>query len=430
MRAFIAIVQLALNMMTTRLGKTFCMMLILTGGFVLCGISLLSMNIADYESIQLKQICDSSRTGFLSNDNAEEFLLDENATYEERVEALTKKQPHHQFYNRLKESGIVELCGQVSELSNPEVDKNIPRIQAEHSMDTSDQRGCTFSYVQKDILALYDVDIEKKVDETDWMVGGIFLGWGFKEEYGNAEFLDFKGEQRKILGFIKPNQKFLVEDVAYPDGVSLSGLHDLDYTVMYLEEEDRYSTNTIHFRLAKGVSRDEFVKKVEEISKETDSEIIKLQFVDEYLEELKRDNIDMLGSIISYAKLVLGIILVLTILGKTLSITLNKRMYGVFYSSGLTTNQINSIFLIDNIVTIFLPFIVACFTLYYGAYTFCDNFASYPGMILEMVRSVLLSRVIIQELFICVGMVVIATVIPAAIFSRVSPLTMMRDFYE
>ncbi len=408
-------------------------MLLFLAGFVLAGMTLICVNITEYDRIEYNKRCDITRTGCMLNDNVGGFEPDTSGItdYEKKIDMLLREQPFQRFYNRLKKSGLVEKCAQYSILGNPEVDEDIVRFQQGHQINNYAKSDCVeVTHVQKDLFDLYDIKVESKVDRDDWCTDGIILGYRFKEKYEDIEYINFLGKKCKLLGFLKENQKLSFEEVAHKDGIALTGLYNLDYAFFHLYPEDAYTGVELHFRLAQGVTREEFRKKAKEMAKEEEATIETLYFMDEHLSELKKGNIDILGYINEFAVgLLLGVTLI-CIFFKVHSILRNKKIYGIFYSSGLSTHQINALFVIENVIILFISLIMAYLCLYHGIFYFCEFFGSVPHLIVDVVKSVLVSKVFVQEFLLCCAMIIVTSGIPILLFSRLSPLSMMRDFYE
>lgn len=422
MKSLLANITMTMDLMSCKIIRNFFTILVLIIGFLSCGMTLICVNVSDYDTVEYNKKCDISRTGCMANDDV--YISEEVEDY--------GKLPYKQFYNRLKKSGLVEKCAQYSILGNPDVDPEIIRIQEGHQIGEHANMGdVEFIYVQKDIFDIYDVKMELKIPKEDWNEEGVFLGSKFKEKYDDADYIDFKGGKRKILGFIKENQTLPFEEIAYEDGTALTGLYKLDYAFFYLTAEDFYTGYEIHFRLADGVTREEFIDEVHQMAEEEETLIRSLYFIDDHLAELKKGNVEMLGSIVDFAIVILVVIALICISVKVHSIFSNKKLYGILYSSGLSTNQINSLFAIENTIVLFFSLIVAYLCLYHGIYIFCGFFGKQaPHLIIEVVKSILVSKVFLQECLICLAMVIITSVIPMIVFSRLSPLSMMRDFYE
>lgn len=434
MKSFWSNFLIAANLMSVRLGRNVITILLLTAGFLLSGMTLICANISDYDRIEYKRHCDISRTGCMANENeGGDLYRDPQAIdFEERVDLFCRRQPYQKFYNRLKGSGLVEKCGQYSIIGTRDVDKDIVKIQAGHQIGGYAEMGCVeYTDVQRDVFDIYDIRLDTKVDREEWGDDGIILGSGFREKYSEVEYIYCKGEKRRLLGFVEEGQKLPFEEIAHKGGTALTGLYNLDYAFFLLVPEDFYSGFEIHFRLAEGVTKEEFRSRISEMAKEEHADIRFNYFLDEHLAELERTNIDMLGYINEFAVFILAIITLNCIFVKVHSIFDNRRLYGILYSSGMSMNQINFLFVIENGVILLFSLIAAYLCLYHGLYLFCDYFgAQSPHLIIGLVRRVLLSRVFWQEFLICLLMVGVTSGIPMAVFSRLSPLSLMRDFYE
>lgn len=427
MKSLLSNILIAIDLMSCKLVRNLITVLLLIAGFVLCGMTLICVNISDYDRIEYNKQCDITRTGCMANDNVEEPIYNS----DERIDLL-KQQPYQQFYNNLKKSGFVEKCAQYSILGHREVDKDIIKIQEGHQIENYAGMGCVECiFTQKDIFDIYNIKIEPKVNREDWCADGIIMGNKFREKYGDVEYINYMGKKCKLLGFVEDNQKLSFEEIAYEDGTALTALYNLDYAFFQLVSEDSYSGHEIHFRLAKGVTKDEFQNKANEMAKKDKATIVSMYFIDDHLAEFKKYNLEILGNITEFAIALLVGITLICIVVKVESILCNKKLYGILYSSGLTTNQINSLFVFENFIILFFSLIVAYLCLYNGIYIFTDYFGQQAARLLvNVVKSVLVSKVFLQEFLICFSMVIITSGIPMIVFSNLSPLSMMKDFYE
>lgn len=439
MKAMLANILMAVDLISCRLIKAFVTVLLYIVGFVLAGMTLLCVNISKYDRIEYEKRCDITRTGCMFNgdmpdENGEEIILDTSGItdYEEKLDLALRQQPYQRFYNQLKQSGLVEKCAQYTALANSDVEQDIVKIQEKNQAQEYLGNGdVEFINVQKDLFDLYDIKVEAKIDRKYWCEDGIILGSQFKEKYNDIEEIYFQGKRCKLLGFLEKGQKLSFEDIAHEGDMTLTSLYNLDYAFMRLFPEDAYQGTEIHFRLAEGVSREEFREKAAEMAKAERATIESMYFIDEHIDRLEKSNMDILGHIKDYAVVLLVGVALICILVKVYSILGKKRLYGIFYSSGLSTNQINSLFVIENMILLFFSLLVAFLCLYQGLHYFCAMIGTQaPYLVIDVVRSVLVSKVFVQEFLICCAMIIVTSGIPMLIFSRLSPLSMMRDFYE
>lgn len=429
---------ITIDLILCKPGKTLMTVLLLTLGFILSGMVLICVNITDYDRIQYQKKCgDIARTGYMQNSFMEGFVITDTSQLdrETTMDLITRKLPHQQFYNQLKQlknSGLIEKCAQYSILGNPHVDRYFVNLQTGHQINGYSKKGCVeYIQAQKDIFDIYDIKIDAKVKPENWHAYDIILGSKFKEKYKNVDYIDFKQEKHRLLGFIKTGQTLPFEEIALEGGTALTGLYNLDYAFFQIYPEDTYQGHEIHFRLAKGVNREEFKDKAADMAAEKHATIDTMYFIDEHLAELKETNLDILGPINEFAIVLLIGVTLICICTKVYSILGNKRLYGILYSSGLSTNQINSLFVTENVTILLFSLILAYLCLYHGIYLFCDYFgAQAPQLIVDVVKSILVSKVFLQESLICFSMIAVASGIPMIIFSQLSPLSMMRDFYE
>ena len=426
---------ITLDLIICKPRKSLMTVLMLMLGFVLSGMTLICVNITNYDRIEYQKKFDIARTGCMANASMDGFELEDTSQiedYEKKMDLILRQQPHQQFYNQLKQSDLIEKCAQYTILGNPKINQDIVNFQAGHQIEAYANKGCVeYIQAQKDIFDIYDIKIDAKVKPEDWRAYDIILGSKFKEKYKNVEYIDFKQEKHRLLGFTEANQKLPFEEIAMEGGTALTGLYNLDYAFFQIYPEDTYQGHEIHFRLAKGISREEFKNKAVDMAKEKHATIETMYFIDDHLSELKETNLDILGPINEFAVVLLLGITLICIFAKVHSILENKRLYGILYSSGLSTNQINSLFVIENVTILLFSLVLACLCLYHGIYLFCSYFgAQAPHLIVDVVKSILVSKVFLQEFLICFSMIVVTSGIPMIIFSHLSPLSMMRDFYE
>lgn len=400
---------------------TFCLMM---AGFVLAGMTLISVNISDYDKIQYQKKCDIKRTGVMRCENSDEEL-------KPGMDLLSGR-PHQRFWDHLKKSGLVEKCAQYTILGREDVDQKLVKMQEGHQISQYAAINCVEAiYAQRDIFDIYGIEIDCKVPVQDWENDGVLLGSQFKSEYENEKEVYFYGKKCPILGFIKKDQKLSFERIAYEGGTALTGLYNLDYSFFRIVADNVYQGYDIHYKLADHVSRQQFQKDIDKMAKKYHTTIISQFFLDQHLADLKKENIKILGKVTGFAVVLLVGVMLLCIISKIMTFFLNKSLYGILYSSGLTTNQVNTTFIFENFIIMGAALILAFYWLYYGINFFCEYYGNVPAyLIVDVVKSILVSKVFVQEFLLYVFIAVITSLIPMAVFSGLTPLSMMRGFYE
>ena len=159
MKSLLANILMTVDLMSCRLIKTFVTVLLYIVGFVLAGMTLLCVNISQYDRIEYGKRCEITRTGCMFNldmpdENGEELILDTSGItdFEEKVDLALRQQPYQRFYNQLKQSGLVEKCAQYTALANSDVDQDIVKVQEKNQAQEYLGSGdVEYINVQKDL---------------------------------------------------------------------------------------------------------------------------------------------------------------------------------------------------------------------------------------------------------------------------------------
>ena len=105
----------------------------------------------------------------------------------------------------------------------------------------------------------------------------------------------------------------------------------------------------------------------------------------------------------------------------------DRRMYGVFYISGMTTSRIGGSIWLENILLFFCAFAIACIVLWNGcAFMARIDKGSY-GALEGIVQALLVSKVFKGEFAIVLICCCVTSVIPMSIFSHMMPVNMIRN---
>lgn len=418
---------IALANICTGFGKKILFFILFTAGFILCGMTLICINISEYDRIQYKKQCDIYRTGcMLSGDM-------DSAGDNIKGMDIFSKHPFQKFYNKLKKSGLVEKCAQYTILGNSAVDESVVKHQAGHQLadyaETFDSAEVT--YAQKDIFDIYGIKIHKRDKNSKIKTGDIVLGYNLNKYFKDADVINFRDQNRRIYGYMEKGAELSFEDMAYPDGVVLTGLYDLGYSFFYIMDENMYNSDGIHFRISGNVGRKEFKSKVKKLAADNETIIRSFYFMDERLDKLKKDNMNILGKVSEYAFFIFSSVILICAVFKIYEIIRNKRYYGILYASGMTGIQIEWIIIAENLIIILASFLTGTAVLYKALPIFCSYFGTGTfGFIFCVIKSVFIHRVLIEEFLLFMAVAAISSLIPAVYFSKISVRSMMKDFYE
>lgn len=241
------------------------------------------------------------------------------------------------------------------------------------------------------------------------------------------------GEPVPILGFTKKGSKWLSEDTAnnfsmYSES-EISALVDTGYMCFYVFEPEHLRTDQNWFRLRDAGDYGKFTEEVKRLAEEQDIPAV-IYPMTEYIRLDAERKGKIFAELSHYSQGAMGVIILFLILIKLYSFWRNKRQYGVFYSSGMTGRKIIASIWMENCAIFYTALLIACIILWnsFGVLAVIDRgtYGALEGIVQDLLRD----RVLAEEFVIVSACCIVTSAIPAFIFNRIPPLSMVKSFYE
>lgn len=398
-------VSITLNMLLAKLLKNFVILLFLAAAFILIGASLIVFNFKDYDEMELAKLCDIDKTGYIYfNDEFE-----------------STREEEYKFYDAVKQSRYVTCIGDNSMSYIEEEDSVVTDIQAGHQEISEGviETAC----LDKEMLQIFNLDVDYNESKE---LPGLILGYEFRGALGNQKTLRCDGTEYPILGFTTGKTKWISDEMGSNSLPDITGLVDTGYMCFYVDEAGERMTDRSWFQLSDAENYTLFKKETEELAKECHVPAVVCSLQD-YLKLEEERNEAVFAELIDYAQKAMGVIILFLILIKLYSFWGNKRQYGIMYSSGMTAERITATLWAENIILFFLAMIIAYVFLWNGFGLI--NQIGY-GVLEGVIQGLLWNRVFQQEFFVIFLCCILVSVVPAFVFNRITPISMVKDFYE
>lgn len=398
------------SMFLGKLVKNFLILLLLIAVCLLIGISLLVMNFKSYDELEIKKLCDVEQVGHI-------FLKD-------RVE-LEKET---EFYNSIKALPYVDCIGEFVNVGSQEKEPVIARMQDAHHYTSAYDGTDLIEMTCMDRKMLQIFDLRGKYENTE-QKEGIILGYRYREMFQDQSVLECDGEAVPILGFTEKGSKWLSADAGTDFMPEISALVDTGYMCFFIIDEEQRMTDASWFRLRDAGDYRKFTVEVEKLAEEQDIPV-SIYPMTEYIRLEAERNGKIFAELSRYAQVAMGVIILFLILIKLYSFWRNKKQYGVFYASGMTGRKIIASIWMENCAIFYTAWLIACVILWnsFGILAQVDR-GSY-GALEGIVQDILGSRVFAEEFIIISACCIVTSAIPAFVFNRIPPLSMVKSFYE
>ena len=252
------------------------------------------------------------------------------------------------------------------------------------------------------------------------------MGWRYREKYKDKTKISCVDGDVPILGFTKKNSVWLSHEVAGWNMPELSALVDTGYMCFDVCGKQDDPSSQRWYCLKNSTDYPKFVAKVQELSKKRGITAV-VYPMSEYISQEKERNNKIFLNLVKYAWKVMLIAIMLIMVIKVYSFWKDRRMYGVFYISGMTTSRIGGSIWLENILLFFCAFAIACIVLWNGcAFMARIDKGSY-GALEGIVQALLVSKVFKGEFAIVLICCCVTSVIPMSIFSHMMPVNMIRN---
>lgn len=395
-----------------KLVKNFLLLLLLIAVCLLIGVSLLIINFKSYDEMEIKKLCDMEQVGHI-------FLKDGFG-----LEKETK------FYSSIKELPYVDCIGDFVNFAFQEKEPVIAQMQDSHHYTSSyDGMGLIeMTCMDRAMLRIFDLrgDYENTKQKD-----GIILGYRYREKFQHQSVLECDGGAIPILGFTEEGSKWLSDEVGTNSMPEISALVDTGYMcfdIVDLDEEERM-TDASWFRLRDAGDYRKFTEEVEKLAEKQGISAVVVPMT-KYIRMEAERNEKIFAELSHYAQGAMGVIILFLILIKLYSFWRNKRQYGVFYSSGMTGRRIIASIWMENCAIFYTALLIACIILWNSFAILARVDRGSYGALEGIVQALLRSRVFAQEFIIISLCCIVTSVIPAFVFNRIPPLSMVKSFYE
>lgn len=400
-------ISITINMILAKLLRNFVILLFLAATFVLIGASLLVLNFKDYDEMELAKLCDIDKTGYIYfNDEFE-----------------STREQEYQFYDAVRKTDYINCIGD-SLISYLEEEKPVISVLQVGQQDGFLPEGAIeTTCLDKEMLQIFDMDIEYNGTHE---LPGLILGYEYRDVLKNQKTLRCDGTEYPIIGFTTSKTKWISDEMGSNSLPDITGLVDTGYMCFHIDEAGERMTDGSWFQLSDAGDYDLFKKEAEKLAKEYHVPAVICSLRD-YIKLEEERNEAVFTELAAYAQKAIVVIIVFLILIKLYSFWGNKRQYGIMYSSGMTAGRITATLWAENIILFFLAMIVAFVFLWNGFGVI--NQMGY-GVLEGVIQSLLLYRVFLQEFFVVSLCCMLVSMVPAFVFNRITPLSMVKDFYE
>lgn len=400
------------NMLFGKLLKNFLILLLLISVCLLIGVSFLVLNFKSYDELEIKKLCNVEQVGHIYMKDSAGGLEKETA-----------------FYNSVKALPYVDCIGDFANAGFQEKKPVIARMQDSHhytsAYDGTDLIEMTF--MDRKMLRIFDLRGEYENTEQK---EGIILGYQYREKYQNKSVLECDGEAVPILGFTEKGSKWLSDIVGTNFMPDISALVDTGYMCFYIfDGEERMGTGAGWFRLQDAGDYPKFMEEVEKLAEEQDIPV-SIYPMTEYIRLEAERNGKIFAELSHYALVAMGIIILFLILIKLYSFWRNKRQYGVFYASGMTGRKIIASIWMENGAIFYMALLIAYIILWNSFAILAQVGGEAYGALEGVVKDLLCYRVFAEEFIIVSVCCTVTSAIPAFVFNRIPPLSMVKSFYE
>ncbi|MDO4166409.1 MAG: ABC transporter permease [Eubacteriales bacterium] len=407
--------HIACNMLLGKLIKNFLLLLLLIATCLLIGISLLVINFKYFDAMEIRKLCDAERTGRITLD----WDVDADFSLEDAAK----------WFRKVEEIEYIEGIGNFVDCGIEEVDPVIARMQEGHHY-TSLYDGTDLiedTVMNRGMLDVFDLQWESRANAP---VEGIILGWQYREKFQDQEVLHCAEGDIPILGFTCRGSRWLSHEVAGRSMPEITALVDTGYMCFDLyDDSEEDPSDQRWFRLRNADDYEKFTAEVERLAQEQGI-MARVYPMTEYIRLEAERNEKIFAELIRYAQGAMGVIILFLVLIKLYSFWRNKRQYGVFYSSGMTGRKIIASIWMENCALFYTALLIAYIILWNSFAVLARIGHGSYGALEGIVQTLLRGRVFAEEFMIISVCCIVTSVIPAFVFNRIPPLSMVKDFYE
>lgn len=422
------LIKLSVEEMFMSLKQLLLTTIIITTGIVLTIFALYYAQISEFE----QRICDdtltygNSRTGYI---DVEDFSDEDKMKFYEDVKNIEGINNVGFFY--LDEKSSV---------------REVSKIQTKNSLILKEldkffkAKGKTEVNVMYSLANVCDIKLEDgatieepKDDHTVYM----YLGNGISEipigtQYTKEQFFyDEDGKMVKedvtyiVKGHMKKGQKWLAEDVYETDGDG-DFYYDLHYGVINVRcNTSIYTKSHMFFSINDESDWNSIREKICNIAEKYDNNILlsKLDYVfDKVVKNKKAEN----KFIFQLAIIVMISVVFIQICIQSSRVINNKTKYAIFFSNGLTPENVIGMLVMENLFKWITSFVVAMGIIFWFLYS---QFYDYPEYITRMVEC-FREFVLWPTIGISLGVMIVGMIFPVVVIGKMAPSKLIKELGE
>ncbi len=415
-------ILIAVNILFGSLLKNLFFILLCITGMIATGMSLIIININEYDIRMIKSKCDYTKTGFVFYDD---LKLDDDKKYSE--EEFYDKVYGRQFrlFSELANKNIINYYGTSFDISQ-EDSGILQKLQKGHIGSDSELNEVVIKGIDCDLLKIFNYKITWKNKKA---ASGLILGHNYYDKLKSKKTVQLGDKEYNILGFFKKNEKWFESDFTPASAPELTAFQSTDYFIAFIDKNDtNIHTGNVAIEKNNNVSWREMKKQAEIIAKKNNLKI-KVTTISDYASDMKKNNYKLLNKLLKYSIIIMFLALVIIVFFQIYSMIFNKRLYGILYTSGLETNQIGFIIFLQNAILIFISYIISSLALWSGTLLFSNYYYDSNGQLINSIISEIVVNNVIMEMFIVSFLLcILTTIFPLAVFSKTTPLSMIKSF--
>lgn len=277
-------------------------------------------------------------------------------------------------------------------------------------------------FINRNLLQLCELkletgDILRQTEDNDEYTD-LYLGNAYSGKIETGTFFTDSKTKYKVAGIFEKGTTWINPDIV--NGIDSSDVNysiNLDYSVILVD--DMLNTNAFLFSISDRSNMQEVMTLISDTSDKYQIEI-SLGSIEQIYGIAKNDS----NLLISYLIRILIIVIFSSMLMITclqiVTILTNKNTFGILYAIGSTESDIISIIIYENIIKLFLSFILCCLATIFYAYKWFGK-----GMITFELIEFMLRSIIPYILLSAVTIIAIASAIPIFIFHKLSPVDLI-----
>ena len=339
-----------------------------------------------------------------------------------------------EFRKQVYSSEIIDCIGAFSYSGfDVEVFHELYDIQYRNEINQSQQmpnNNLQMLVVDKELLSLceigFDEDrLQEYMNETNENIQYLYLGNAYKEIPVGTEFIDSSQKPSiiyKVAGILKEDTCFASKDLMF--GVDFTTLRsdvNMNYEIILINNEASVFSPWM-FSVNKKYSFEEGKNELKRIANLNEIKI-KAYSLQSVFDKAQIETEIMQDSLLEMLILIIIVISVIVISLQIVEIFHRSHIYGIMYSVGFLSSEINVIMIIRNIIYFIFSICVGLLILLaIGKKYFITNI-----QVNDMFFELLLQQVLPSGLILMLILFSVITIIPSVIFCRLDPVELIYN---